>query len=279
MVGHDSREQVEPGIEVEPDIELGPTIDLRRGSGAGVEVRPAIDLRRGVEVRPGPGTELDRYRVARLLTAEPEVLSARRLQAEVFLASGYIRAQDLAADGTIDVRVDPWAADSTCFAVIRRGTAVATARQIGLDDARRLPALRLPGLDPDPARRLRELPPGTAVEISGLARRPDAARSDVVAVYVRMWQESLARGHRAWVMAVDLRVFEMLRDLLCGRAIRRIGPAQDYWGSAVVPAVIWCDELNPEQRRMARLAGAADPFRSLLPDLFEHPAGAPGATR
>jgi hypothetical protein len=213
------------------------------------------------------------YLTAHLLSSPTELLSARRLHAEVYVASGFISGSDVAADGTIKASMDPWPDVSTYFGVVHDGVVMATVRQIAADDPTRLPALGLPGLTAEEVDAILALPPGSVVEISGLARRHGATGSSVVAVYVRMWQESLRLRHRAWVMAVDLRVFEQLRRLICGNAVRRIGPLQEYLGSTVVPAVIWCDELNPEQRRLARVAGPDNRFRSLVPRLFPHPAG------
>jgi hypothetical protein len=160
--------------------------------------------------------------------------------------------------------------------VSRDGAVIATARQICIADPEQLPALRRSGLDATEVAGILDLAPGAVVEISALASRRGRARTaDVTSVYVRMWQESIERPHRVWVMAVDQRLFDHLRDAFCGKAIRPIGPAQDYLGSIVVPAVVWCDELSPEQHRLARSATAAQQLRSLLPRLFPPPVGAP----
>jgi N-acyl amino acid synthase FeeM len=213
------------------------------------------------------------YRTARLVSSGADVLAARRLQAEIYVANGFVSEQDVTTSGTLSTAVDSWSDDCTYFAVMRDGAAVATARQIRSADPDELPALALDGLYPEDLYRIRYLPAGSAVEISALARHRGAKSSDVVAIYARMWRESLERRHRAWVMAVDVKVFELLRKMICGNAIRPIGPQQDYMGSMVVPAVIWCDELNPEQRRRARLAADSTGFGSLLPRLFPQPTG------
>jgi hypothetical protein len=215
------------------------------------------------------------YRTARLVSSSAEVLAARRLQADIYLANGFVSEEDVTTAGTLSTAVDSWSDTCTYFAVIRDGVAVATARQIRSEDPDQLPALKLNDLYPEDLFRIRYLPPGSAVEISALARHRGAKSSDVVAIYARMWRESLERKHRAWVMAVDVKVFELLRKIICGNAIRPIGPAQEYMGSMVLPAVIWCDELNPEQRRRARLATDSSGFGSLLPRLFPQPTGGP----
>ena len=69
-------------------------------------------------------------------------------------------------------------------------------------------------------------------------------------------------------MAVDVRVFEQLRRLVCGEALLPLGPTQMYMGSEVVPAVIWFDVVAREQLRMARAAGPDMPLHALLPLLF-----------
>jgi N-acyl amino acid synthase FeeM len=234
-----------------------------------------IDLRDQLVGELDADVVLRPYRTARLVGSSAEVLAARRLQAEVYLASGFVSAEDVTPAGTLSAGVDSWSDSCTYFAVMRDGAAVATARQIHSPDPDRLPAFGLDGLYPEDLYRIRYLPAGSAVEISALARHRSAKSSDVVAIYSRMWRESLERKHRAWVMAVDVKVFELLRKMICGSAIRPIGPPQDYMGSMVVPAVIWCDELNPEQRRRARLAADSTGFGSLLPRLFPQPTGGP----
>jgi hypothetical protein len=42
----------------------------------------------------------------------------------------------------------------------------------------------------------------------------------------------------------------------------------------VVPAVLWCDELYPEQQRMAQSADDPRSLPALLPRLFSPPVGA-----
>jgi hypothetical protein len=234
-----------------------------------------IDLRDQLVGGLDPDVALRPYRTARLLRTNDEVLAARRLQADIYLANGFITTEDVTAAGTLSTAVDSWSDTCTWFAVMREGAAVATARQICSADPDRLPALGLDGLYPEDLYRIRYLPPGSAVEISALARHRGANSSDVVAIYSRMWRESLVRKHRAWVMAVDVKVFELLRTVICGNAIRPIGPPQEYMGSMVLPAVIWCDELNPEQRRRARAASNSNGLTALLPRLFPQPTGGP----
>ena len=65
---------------------------------------------------------------------------------------------------------DAWASPLP-FWLIVLGTAIATARQIASADPDRLPALSLADLAADEVRRIRDLPAGSAVEISALARR------------------------------------------------------------------------------------------------------------
>jgi hypothetical protein len=234
-----------------------------------------IDLQQAADVDLGLDPVLQPYRTARILTSDVEILEARRLHASVYVANGFIAPEDVGPDGTIGAGKDPWPAVSCYFAVTRGGAVMATARQISIATPEELPALRRSGLDAIEVARILDRAPGAVVEISALAARRGSARSsDVTAVYVRMWQESIERRHRVWVMAVDQRLFVHLRNAFCGRAIRPIGPAQDYLGSIVVPAVVWCDELNPEQHRLARSATAAEPLRSLLPRLFPPPVGA-----
>jgi hypothetical protein len=261
------------GIDIRSDIEKEihlpqPRVALPTDGTA----HTVIDLREMPAHGLADDLELHPYRTARLLSSDTEILAARRLQADVFVASGFISAADVTADGIAGTGVDPWAGSSEYFAVMRDGAAVATARQITLPDSDRLPALSLGNLADNELHRIHDLPSKAVAEISGLARRRDALSSDVVAVYVSMWQESMRREHQVWVMAVDVRVFDLLQNAMCGKAIRKIGAAQHYMGSSVVPAVIWFDELNPEHLRLADLARGTAAFPTLLPRLFPRPS-------
>jgi hypothetical protein len=270
------------------------TQDARADQGAVDEtvhvatVQESVDLRavdeavdRGtVDLRSAPDAEKDLdatlrpYQTAQLIATGAEILQARRLHASVYLASGFVAPEDLAADGTIGVHKDPWPAVSAYFAVIHDGIVTATARQICVYDAAQLPALRLSELDQAEVAKVLDLAPDAVVEISALAAGAEARGPDVTAVYSRMWRESVERGHQVWVMAVDRRLYAHLRRAYCGRALRPIGPAQHYLGSLVVPAVLWCDELYPEQQRMAQSAGDPRSLPALLPRLFSPPLGA-----
>jgi hypothetical protein len=273
--------EVEPNA---PDSTQDGSVDLRAVDETvdvatvpeSVDVRAvdeAVDLGT-VDLRLAPDAEQDLdailqpYQTAQLLATGADILQARRLHASVYLASGFVTPEDLAPDGTMGVQKDPWPAVSAYFAVIRGGIVTATARQICVYDPAHLPALRLSELDRAEVAKVLDLAPGAVVEISALAAGRDARGPDVTAVYSRMWRESVERRHQVWVMAVDRRLYAHLRRAFCGRALRPIGPAQHYLGSPVVPAVLWCDELYPEQQRMARSAGDPRSLPALLPRLF-----------
>lgn len=255
-----------------PEVPRQVRVD-RSGTSPAAPADRVIDL---------PGTidlDIDRalrpYQVGQVLSSDRDILLARRLHAAVFVARGFLSAEDLAPDGTVGARKDPWPAQSTYFGVLRGDAVVATARQISAGQTA-LPALSLNGLNSVEIGQLRRLPGDAVVEISALARSRAALSTDVVAVYVRMWQESMQRQHQAWVMAADAPLFRYLRTVLAGRAIRAIGPEQVYLGSRVVPAVIWCDDVGPEHRRLAGSASGARPLHALLPRLF--PPAVPAST-
>lgn len=231
---------------------------------AEIDLRSPVDADLTATLRP--------FRVARVLTEPSEILQAQQLHASVYLANRFVGAGDLSANGTIGPAMDPWPPASRYFGVSRGNEVVTTARQITLPDARRLPALSLSGLFEKEAGQLTDLDPESVVEISALARARRGRSSDVVAIYSRMWHESLARRHHVWVMAVDLPLFAYLRTYFAGRAIRPIGPTQTYLGSLVMPARIWVDELNSEMRHLARTVADGWPLRPLLPSLFPSPA-------
>ncbi len=230
-----------------------------------------IDLRAVEPDSPSLDERLTPYRMAQRLTTAADILRARRLHAAVFVNKGFISPEDLAPDGSIGEGKDPWRDTSSYFGVSRDGAVVATARQISLPDHRRLPALTLAGLAKDALAPVLALPPARVVEISALARDPGGRSSDVAAVYVRMWEESLALGHRAWVMAVDVPVFTYLSRFFAGDAIQPLGPEQHYLGSAVLPAVIWFQDVPTAIRRLAQDSRHRRDIRPLLPQLFPDP--------
>ena len=235
-----------------------------------IQLPPAARAGQLIDLRDRlvPDEAIAPYLTASLLTRDDDVLAARQLLAQVYLATGFIDDGDLAGDGTLGLRHDPWVESSSYYAVTRDGAPVATARQISAADVTQLPALQLAQLDAEMVADLVAQPAGAVVEISALARARRGSSADVAAIYVRMWSESLRRGHRAWVMAVDLRVLELLRNMFAGAAIRPLGPPQEYLGSTVVPAVLWCDDLPPQQLRMAQESDGANPLTVLLPRLF-----------
>jgi hypothetical protein len=249
---------------------VGTSVELGADDDAGI-----VDLRSATDVDVELEAALAPYRVARLVSDDVEILEARRLHAAVYLESGYVAEEDLAPDGTIGSRKDPWPIASTYFAVVRDGIVAATARQISLVDPGELPALRLDGLREVEVAKVLDLPSNAVVEISGLAARRDAPGTDVTALYSRMWRESLRRGHQVWMMAVDRRLYLNLRRVFAGSALQPIGPVQEHLGSAVVPAVLWCAEMPPEQRRMAASARDRKDLSALLPMLFPPGVGAP----
>ncbi|MFI7589311.1 hypothetical protein ACIB24_19770 [Spongisporangium articulatum] len=230
-----------------------------------------IDLRDRPQDRLTPA--LEPFLTAEVLTEPKDVDAARRLAASVYVRYGYAQAGDLTVEGTLDEEHDPWVVQSTYFGVLRDGRPVASARQIMTDRVEQLPGLRLPGLFPDDLTRLTALRGDEVIEISQVVRSRGAANLiDATAVYVRMWQHSLQKRHQAWVLAIDSHVYRQVRTLLSGDAMRPIGPELEYFGSLVIPSVIWLDETNAILTRRALEAPPDDPLTPLLPHLFPHPA-------
>jgi hypothetical protein len=229
---------------------------------------PSIDLRDRAGDLAVQEHELAPYLVGRLISSTWEVQQARRLHAATYLSRGFVTTDEVLGDGTLDPRVDPWTERSTYFAVRDGDSLVATSRQISTGDLRQMPALRLADQASATSRAILRLGSGQVVEISGLARRPDAQRTVATALYVRMWRHSIEMGHRAWVMAVDLPLYQQLRKMICGEALHPLGPQLDYMGSTVVPAAMFLDETSREHRRLASSAGRRWPICRLLPSLF-----------
>ena len=229
-----------------------------------------IDVREtGPTKRPPVGPrELEPYLVGEMLRTEPGIMQARRLQAQVYLERGFVTQDEVSDDGTLSPRVDPWVNRSTYFGVHRGGRLVATARQIETDDVRSLPAIRRADADLAHTRSVLECSSREVVEISGLARSAGSTRHDALALYVSMWRHSMAVGHQVWVMAVDPPFYLQLRKMICGNAIRPMGPLREYMGFRLVMAAMFLDETSREHRRLASEHSERWPVCAVLPHVF-----------
>ncbi|HYO84960.1 MAG TPA: hypothetical protein VES01_00655 [Dermatophilaceae bacterium] len=169
-----------------------------------------------------------------------DIDTARRLQAEVYLARHYIEPSDM-VDGLIGVHLDPWVASSVYFvAVDPDGMPLAVSRQISARRVDQLPTMALGGLDPEVTAQLCRQGDDGVVEISALAVRPGAPNGTATLLYAGMWEHSRRRLHTAWVMAVHPVVWTHLNTSL-GPVLEAFGPTLWYLGSNVVPAVLWTD--------------------------------------
>lgn len=217
---------------------------------------------------PVDPTDLEPYLQARRLTSAQDILEARRLHAAVYVDRGFVAEHETGDDGTLVPEVDPWPSMSTYFAIRRKSGIVATARQIHPPELDRLPAIGLSDRRAHQTRAVLQCAPHEVVEISGLARSYVSTRFDAVALYVSMWRHSMAAGHRAWVMAVDPPLFVQLREMICGEAIKPLGPRRAYMGGNLVTAAVFLDEASGEHRRLARERADRWPVCGLLPHLF-----------
>jgi len=174
---------------------------------------------------------------AEVLSSPADIDAARRLQAERYVAYGYV--DRLSAAGVID---DPWASSAVYFGVrADDGRFVGVSRLIPAASCEQLPVAGAFEFNNPWADRLRAFEPSLVAEPSALTVCPTAWGSDglgtVDALMGAMSTYSLAFGQRFWVAAIDARVLRMLRRRH-GFRFETIGASRDYLGSLTVPVVL-----------------------------------------
>jgi N-acyl-L-homoserine lactone synthetase len=79
--------------------------------------------------------------------------------------------------------------------------------------------------------------PSTIAEVSGLVKEPGESSVAVYMLYRAMWQYSLTKNIRLWLMSSDERLYNRLTAVF-GDKITRIGPGGYFKGHQVVPVML-----------------------------------------
>jgi hypothetical protein len=182
---------------------------------------------------------------AQLASSSDHITRAQTLHAAVYLDRRYIDVTDIGIDSRMHAAADPYQFHSNYFVVTRvdDGRVVATARQIF---ARRngghtsFPTMAKLEIYPTLRAAIEQVDPACCVEISGLAKEKGVDPHAVLLLYRSMWQFSLVRGHKVWLMGCDVNAYKRLKFIF-GDALVRIGRDTIYMGSAVVPAMLEVD--------------------------------------
>lgn len=187
----------------------------------------------------------DAYAAQPASSAE-HVLRAQALHASVYLDRRYISAADIGDDNRMHGEADPHQFHSNYFVVLSVDDdkhVVATARQIFAQRTARhssFPTMANLKIYPTLKAAIEQVNPSNCVEISGLAKAKGVESRAVLLLYRSMWQYSLRHGHKVWLMACDVNVYNRLKFMF-GDALVRIGQDTMYMGSMVVPAMLEVD--------------------------------------
>jgi hypothetical protein len=175
------------------------------------------------------------------VNSEDYRLAARRIHAAVYLSKKFVEEKDV-VNGLLSLRIDPYHFHSQYFVVMVKATGrlVATARQIRARRYRGHNSFAMFTHTPLYKRATKLIirhDPVDCVEISGLAKYRGVSKLAPLLLYRAMWQYSLERRHKLWLLVCDYRLFVRLK-LLFGPAIQKAGPVTFYLGSDSVPAVL-----------------------------------------
>jgi hypothetical protein len=216
------------------------------------------------------------------------VRDAQKLHGSVYLDRGYLKAEDLRLDGTIRAHEDPYQQRSHYFVVIKNDTksTVAAARLIHGGDKPTHESFQTYTnltLDKSGKKLIRQYDPSKSAEISGLVKARGENTIAVLMLYRLMWQTSISRGYRLWLMSCDVKLYTKL-NFLFGNALTAIGPQQHYRGHEVIPCMLNIDQstlalihavqsLNPLKRllgrRLARFFLHDIPQKALRPEVLK----------
>ncbi|MBP9826954.1 hypothetical protein KBC99_00570 [Candidatus Saccharibacteria bacterium] len=190
---------------------------------------------------------IDQNLLARKINSSHEIKKARFLQSSVYLDRGFILADQVGKNGLIKEEFDRHIGNSAYFVVQDHNNAIiATARLIENNKKTYTqPILHLANLYPSYSLQLKKYNPSQVVEASALAKVKGRSSVAVLYLFREMYQYSLHRRHKVWLMACDVRLYERLKTLF-GPAVRKIGRKTAYFGGDVIPAAIQLDSCIHE---------------------------------
>ena len=190
-----------------------------------------------------------------------QINDCRRLVAQRYLDSGYIKDSDIDSEGLMSEEADPYVNHSKYFwSEDESGEITATLRMITIpdnDDKWLLPIERELNLFDDKREvlsRQKQESPSSVVEISALAKKKGSSSDAVLDMYKNVWQYAKRNKIQLCAISADAKLDEVLTGVF-GGAISRAGEQGYYMGSTTVPSL-----LEPDS-----CAGAmADIYQSIL---------------
>jgi hypothetical protein len=191
-------------------------------------------------------TDTGQFAARRLGEVGIEIEEAQRLHAHVYIQRNFISPEDIDDSGRMHLDADPHQTHSYYFGVYTKSKndkprLVATARQIQYNPSKgwdSFPILAQAQVYPSWKERILKMDPSKAVEISGLAKHRPITSVAPLMLYKAMWHRSLEDGHKLWLMAVDVKLYDRLK-VLFGDAIKKVGRTTTYQGGDIVPAVFY----------------------------------------
>ncbi len=188
--------------------------------------------------------------VCKIAKSHGEVMSARRLQARVYLEKGNIRKDQITKDGVLDEKTDSYYNQSTYFIVkdLRHkssGVVLAASRQINHIEGMGFDAFQIfkkVKIDDAGKNFVSRFDPERTVEISGLVKKRGQPLILPMYLYRQMWRYSVQRNHHLWIMVITDHLYYRLKHMF-GSVIREIGPKQalPHSNNFVVPSAL---EIN-----------------------------------
>ena len=214
---------------------------------------------------------------ASIVVTDAQLKAAKALHARVFLDRGYVRASDLVDGGkAIGPAEDPYQTHATYFVVERlqpQGrVVVATARLIHATPQLKhnsFQTLVNQRLNQSQLTYLQSLDPARCVEVSGLVKAKGESTFAVMMLYRAMWQYSIVRGYKLWLMSCDEGLYRKLKTLF-GDTLVAIGRPTFFKGHHVVPAMLELDHSIGQLLSLSRYNVVKRQAQMILARFFLH---------
>ncbi|MBW4061069.1 hypothetical protein HJC99_00650 [Candidatus Saccharibacteria bacterium] len=193
--------------------------------------------------------------------------AARQLHAKIYRELGYVTPDGVNHLGLMTPAADPYGHKAVYFAVwssAKTASApVATGRIIEAapgDDHMAFQMYNELTLSPEAVATIGSFDPSTCAEVSGLAKRRGESTVAILLLYRAMWQYSIGRHHKLWLMAVDERLFGRIQQLF-GPAFQVAGEPVFFRGHTVVPAML---NLETSIDKLIRASKTGSPWQRLV---------------
>lgn len=185
-----------------------------------------------------------------LTTHDPELVdAARKMTAHYYLQRHFVTPDQLDAGGRITEAHDPYLSQAEYYVIRNTDTdaIAATCRKIHYNadkDEAAFPLFEhLDQLYPDKVAKLRDIGFRNVAELSSLVKNPqeDVDGQAVLTLYRQLFQNAWRADNEgreaAYIMACNPKLYKRLRFLF-GDLVEQLGPALEYPGQEVVPAMI-----------------------------------------